>query len=145
MTIERHYGTIDLKGNFVFTERNQMRFENAVRNLSGKDFELEIREVQSHATESQYAYFRKAIITICLAAEMFGGWDEDEIINHFTDRFLRTVKLKQAGKLILGISSTRKIENLSKKSMSKFIDDVLNWLSTNGISVGTPEEYFLNR
>lgn len=142
--IERHYGKI-VNGKFEQTPRNAERYKNALKRLEGKDFELEIREVQSHATNSQYAYFRNGIIRTCLKTEMFGGWDEQEIINHFTDNFLRTVRFKQAGKEVLGISSTKQISNLSKADMSQFIENVLNWLSMHNISVGAPEDYFLTR
>lgn len=141
MILERHYGKIH-QGKLYFSPRNIERYKNALKALEGEDFELSIRKVQKHATESQYSYYRKAIIGTCEQSEMFGGWLKVEIAKFFEEMFLSETIIKRLPAGTWTNKITRSVANLSTIEMSEFIEKVIAWLAQNNISIGSPEDYF---
>ena len=142
IALERHYGKVR-NNRLNFSLRNYERYINALKALEGEDFELSIRKVQKHASDSQYAYYRKGIIATCLTTEMFGGWEADEIAKFLEEMFLSETTIKRLPAGTWSNKITRTIANLSTIEMSEFIEKVIAWLAQNNISIKSPEEYFL--
>lgn len=144
----RFYGTVK---NGLRQYYKQPMHQQLLASLEGKEFEETLQERFVDTTPDQMGYFRAGIIRhACMESEDFGGWSEQEIANHFAEKFLTFTKAKQIlfkGKQTgIEIKVTESTANLGKKRMSEFIEKVLNYLAEeHEVFPLSPDDYMANK
>lgn len=96
-------------------------------------------------TSSQYGYYFAGIIRdSCMKHESFGGWSEREIDDFLREKFLTVITYKNFAGMLVKVVSIKKIEKLGAKRMAKYVEEVIAFLTQEGIPVKDPGNY-LNR
>ena len=145
--ILKHYGKIE-KGKVIYY--NPMLFISTQKQLEGKEFELILKEKAKRVSHDAHAYYRAGIIGECMENEMFGGWDREEIHEHFVGLFLSEVVVEKAfdkkGNTIHKESiKKRSTSSLSSKEMKEFTENCIRWCAEHDIIIKTSEQYQLNK
>lgn len=144
MTEYRHYGKVTASAQLAFN--NYSQFENELKILSGKEFEIIIRERFIPASTDQHGYYRGGVIREALNHEDFGGWSEDDVHDYYAEKFLTfSIHRILAGKVIeyAIIESTA---HLGKKRFAVYIQQVIDDLwNEHQIEVGAPEDYVIGK
>lgn len=139
----RHYGVVRNRKKLYYKPELQLL---QLEQLDGKEFEETIKERKQQISPSTHGYYRGGVITSCLVTEMFGGWTEDEVHDHFVNMFLTTIveKVFPDGRRI-EIPHVESTGDLSQQRMNAFIEDVVRYLDANDIKILSPEEYNLSK
>lgn len=113
----------------------------------GKPMYLCLVPYKEEKSIDQLGYLHGGIIEgTCVHTEMFGGWTHDEIYNYFLTKFAQfDVHKEMPDGNIVEFSMREPIRDFSKNRMSKFIEDVINYLAINDIHVLPPEEYIVGK
>jgi hypothetical protein len=136
-----HYGIANDNGDLIFDYPSI--FYKTRMELAGKRFAMILEENIENATLTQKSYFIGILIKkYCVGKEVFGGHEQDEIIDYFLDRIFgeeRQFNIK--GKSIFKRYNPT-ISQLNKKQMSYLIDTVISLLSLEfGIEVEESDKY----
>lgn len=145
-TIIKHYGKI-IKGKMVCY--NESLYQETIYELEGKEFELIIKEKSRKASTDAHGYYRAGIIGECLKSEVFGGWDREEIHDHFASLFLTYVTHEKAlydGKTIFKeVIKKQSTADLNSKEMFEYCEKCIRWCAQHEITIHTPEQYHLSK
>lgn len=114
---------------------------------NGKPMYLCLMPYREEKSVDQLGYLHGGIIEgTCIHTEMFGGWTHDEIYQYFLSKFAQYDVHKEASDgTIIEFPVREQIRDFSKKRMSKFIEDVIAFLSINDIYVLSPDEYIVGK
>ena len=142
--IVRHKASVR-KGKISF--RKPIVNQNNIERLEGKDIYVMYEEVYDPKTTDQLGYYFGGIIrATCMETELFGGWEFNDIDREFRTMFLTFTKYKELGNgEKVPIIYVDELRDLSKTRMSKFTENVLNWLAIHEIYPLEPEEYKLGK
>lgn len=145
--IYKLYGKV-VNGSLI--QYNPDLHKQVVNSLEGKEFELILKEKKKRVSLDQHGYYRGAIVKECTNYEIFGGWSEDDIHDFFADQFLSykktlIVRYDDGSELVRTLRKIESTSGLSTKEMSEFIEKVIMWLSSQGIVILSPEEYYLGK
>ncbi len=140
----RHYGKVTEAAQLIFNRYSD--FENELKLLRGKDFEMTIRERFVNATEDQHGYYRAGVIREAMNHEDFGGWSEDDIHNYYAHEFLTIMVHRKLGKRTVEIPIIQSTATLGKKRFAIYIQQVIDdlWIH-HKIKVGAPEDYVIGK
>lgn len=116
-----------------------------MKTLEGKEFEEVITERFIEASNDQHGYYRATVRWLCNETEMFAGWDEKALHKYIMDTFAGTTVTHEIRKASGEVEKkdiviTPSVSSLSRKSMSKLIDSLLNWLGGNEIYPPEPDQ-----
>jgi len=140
----RHYGKAK-GGQMRFTENNRIKFERALQALEGKDFELSIKECSEPTTEDQHAYYRSFVRNTLVGCEIFGGWNEKRIHEFFQSQFLGYTRMEIVTGKEYVVRKAESTANIGKRRMAEFIEKVIAWCAVEGITIGSPDDYFAGK
>jgi hypothetical protein len=144
----RFYGTV-VNGVRMYY-RSQLH-NSRLKQLEGKVFEETLEIKYEEKTDDQRGYYFGGIIrATCMETEAFEGWTFDEIRNELEGRYLsyattKTIKKLDGQEITTEVKGRDSIADLSKKKMSEFINNVLNFLATLEIYPLSPEEYLTGK
>lgn len=111
--------------------KNREMFQSEVKNLNGKQVELDLKEVKSKRSLAQNNYFWAVIVDI-LAKEL--GYSTKEMHNILKGLFLtRNVLFKNEW-----IEYTVGTSELDTKEFEKLMDEIRQWASTE-LNIWLPE------
>lgn len=128
-----------------------IQHQKALDALEGKEFEEIICQRFEQVTIDQHGYYRSGIIRhACMESETFGGWSESDLDQHFKELFLTFAKSKTINyngkEETIELKITESTANIGKKRMTKFIEDVLNYLaSEHDIHPLSVSEYYAGK
>lgn len=115
-------------------------FQQLLRALEGKEFEITIQPRRIEHSAEQRGYIHALCRWLTVNTETFGGWEEDDVYRFFMQEYASRVITKEvSGKEVL-IRFTRSIKELSKKEVSELIEKILTWLANEDIHPPTAEE-----
>lgn len=137
----KHYGRVmNLRLNF----HNKALWYQQLGALEGKEFELTVKQKHKKVSNDQYSYYFGAILTTCHDTELFHAFDKPaDIHTYFEYKFLTEKKMMIVGEEKTEIPYIRKLEKLTMKEMSEFIDRCLHHCRDDlKILILTPEEYY---
>jgi hypothetical protein len=139
----RHLGIIK-NGNFK--PYKPELFENNLQQYEGKPVYIVFQEYLPDKTQDQLGYYYGGIITgTCMQTEIFGGWTKEEIDNFFQSMFLQETVYKEVAGEVRDFTIRRRISSLSKKDLSVYIQQVIQWLSLEDIIVLDSELYIAKK
>lgn len=139
-----HYGSID--SNCKIDLEDPDKYANNILELKGKKVGIIIFEKGKKVSADQHGYMRGGIIaTTCMRTEKFAGWDEEDIYNYFADKFFFIPVVKTFGDTTVTFKKRLSMATCGKKRASKFIDDTIRYLASEGIDVPSPEEFLLGK
>ena len=119
-------------------------WESRLSQLEGSRVQLTLDAEEKPKSISQLGYYYGGIIeATCLASTVFEGWTKDEVHEHLVS------KLRSYAKELIYpdghreiVICTEEIHNYDKESMTRYIDDVLRYLSVqHGLVPLNPEDY----
>jgi hypothetical protein len=122
----------------------------SLHDLEGQRFEETIKLEHKSVSKDAHGYYRGGVLGECMEYELFGGWDREDVHQHFAKLFLsykvyvkylnqdRTTSFKEETK----ITSTA---DLSSKEMFEYCERCIQWCAERGIIIKTPEEYYLGK
>jgi hypothetical protein len=127
---------------------NDKLHKACLSDLEGKEFEETIKLKFKRVSCNAFAYYYGAVIGTALQAEMFGGWDKDEMDDFFSDMFLtsyKTLRINHPGSEKEEHYTIKKVRSkgngFTSKEMVEFVDKVIIWLAQNDIVVPPSENY----
>lgn len=101
-------------------------------------------EAKSH---DQLGFLHGGIIAgTCMKTELYAGWTAKEIYNDFCTMFAEDTVYKERGDgVMIEVKVREAVKDFSKKRMSQFINDILNFLAFHDIHTLSPEEYITGK
>lgn len=130
------------------TEHNRLKFEAQLRLIETTGDgtgEIMLQPSQEPVTEDQHAYYRAFVRHTLVGCEMFGGWDERRIHKFFQGRFLSYTKVELINGKEYVVPHSESTANIGKKRMAEFITQVIAWCAQEGITIGSPDDYFAGK
>jgi hypothetical protein len=113
------------------------------------------KEVILRSTSSLGYYFGGIIRNTCMRSNLFESWTFNEIDNFFRKNFLTYKKelvryigikdKKRKKKIVVSVPVEDSLENLSQDKMNIFLNQVIAFLSQEGIEVLSPSDYKLQK
>ncbi len=139
----RHLGrVINLRLDFT----NKALWYQQIALLEGKEFELQIKQKHKKVSNDQYSYYYGIILTTCFETEMFSAFDKAADVHaYFEYKFLTNKKMLIIGDEKQEINVVDRLDKMTMKEMSEFVDRVLVHLREDlKINILTPSEYYEN-
>lgn len=139
--IIRHFGKVTHGGNIFFYELEL--WKQQLLSLAGKEFEIVIKEKHKRPTVSQFGYYFGGILKTCLQYEQFSHYTSVEELHKevFQPMFLGYQVRVVVGKKKFDKVMVKSLSDLNKQETAEFIDNVLNFLATEGIVILPKEQY----
>jgi len=139
--IIRHHGRIR-EGKLIWEIPDLYR--QNILELEGQDITMEIRKRHRKASNSQYGYYRGAILMSCYQSEMFITLDSKDSIHdlYFAPKFLSFVTLTEIGGIKREVPRVRSLADLTNDEMSVFIEKVLAECKELNIIIPPPENFY---
>lgn len=125
----KHFFTV-INGKFIFQQKDM--FEYKRKSLEGMKGYAIIEPVEDDVTPNQYAYYFGGIIRKeCMKSDIFQGLSEMEVHQVLFFDLRSSVKgIKQLDRTTRLITVTEDFNKYSKKSMSKYIEELIPHLQT---------------
>ena len=124
---------------FELKPYNEKLHNNVIGQYEGKQVEYCIREKKKKVSTSHHAYYRGVLLPSCMNAEVFGGWEKEEIHQYFANEFLKDVKTKEIKNGACIITKILSTSELTSKQMNEFTEKVIRWMEQENINVPKPE------
>ncbi len=144
--IIKHRGKI-INGKRIYD--NQPLHTESLHDLEGQRFEEIIKLEYKKVSNDAHGYYRGGVLGECMEYELFGGWDREDVHEHFARLFLsHKVTIKYVGEITTTFKEETKIQStsdLSSKEMFEYCERCIQWCAERGIIIKTPEEYYLGK
>jgi hypothetical protein len=141
----KHYGKV-VNGKLKFI--NEPLWFQQTSLLEGREFELIIKERHKKPTNDQYGYYFGGVLTTCHSTEMFSHFNKPQDIHDdfFGPMFLSyktmVVIEKKGSTERYEVTKQKRLSDLNRKDMGEFVDKVIAWCETEGITILSPESYY---
>jgi len=145
--ILKHHGKV-VKGKKVYYRQDLIDY--CLKELEGKEFEEVLKEKTKHVSTNAFGFYFKGIIGTALQAEMFGGWEKEELHEYFAKQFLSYTDhekyIGQNGETVIKeVTKVRSLSALNSKEMSEYCNKVIAWLAYHKIVILNPENYDIRK
>jgi hypothetical protein len=137
----RHFGRITHSGKLFFYELEL--WNQQLQTLAGKEFEIIIKEKHKRPTVNQFSYYWGGILKTCLTCEQFSHYTTVEELHKevFQPMFLAYQVRVVVGKKKFDKVMVKSLSELNKQETADFIDNVLNFLAMEGITILPKDNY----
>src|SRR5688572_22259529 len=102
-------------------------YRQQLAELEGQEVVMVIKKKHKKPTNSQYGYYRGAILGTCFKTEHFNGLDKKDDIHdlYFAPKFLSYKQVVLMGGRKKGVIRVRSLADLTDEEMSEFISRCL--------------------
>lgn len=123
----------------IKTEDDKIKLYNYLKQLSNKDYVVEIKENKNTRSLNQNAYYWRCIVQV-MADEL--GYFPDEMHEILKAKFLSEYQILEHQERKAGVLYVKSTTRLNKKEFELYVEKIRIWSSTElNITLMLPNEY----